>query len=133
MAPPAGPRPPGYGGPEETSEVRRQRKRAATHPGLPLDQRMMIAEERAAAAEEVATAVAVAGAALSNKFDTLTKAVERLTHTLDGQHKLEDGINWKVTELYNLKRILVRVAISVLTAAVIGAGTWIMLLYRGGK
>lgn len=115
-----------YGGPEETSEVRRQRKRAVTHPGLPLDQRMVIAEERAAAAEEVATAVAVAVAGL-------TKAVEKLTNTLDGQNKLEDGLNWKVTELYNLKKTGVRVAISVLTAAVIGAGTWIMLLYRGWK
>lgn len=124
------PRPP-LGPPGEEKTPTAVRRRRDTHPQAAFDERLYIAEERAAAAEQAVTSIGIQNANLSEKIDRLAAAVDGLTDALKGpEHRLEDGIAWKVADLYGWKKIFVRVGISVLTASLIGALAWIAVLYK---
>lgn len=124
-----------YGGPEETSEVRRRR---ATHPaGLAIDKRVERAEERAAGAEEVAIAVGRDIAGLREDLAALAVLIESLKTALRGpEHQPEHGLLWKVTHLDQRRRRVDKTVWTLLTAACLGLAAWVVQLYaathRGG-
>lgn len=129
-----GPQRPPYGGKEETSEVRRMRERSLTHPGLPIDQRLYAAEERAAGAEELGINL---GRELRAEISQLRAEMEpvhqtnlELLEAINGprnQPKL--GLLWKVEQIHDRDAEFRKLKWTLITAACLAVAAWIVQLW----